>query len=257
MARNNKAPSIVAQMQEAPAPMQKASALPLSDTVEGQAPRKGRAIKPQASAASEGAKTSLKLSAIESEIVAAAREGFRGEAAGMTRDIAAIRAAAADGKACKTMQALYQSAVVAEILGFEACNIGLIRAQALFERGTKRTEEQDKAMNAARKRWSRRLVEAGIGAADNRGKPRGAKGHKGNAQEGKAPEAPKAPTQTVMIAPKGMTPPTLVTEADWVDHLHGLAAYLRTAQKKNAKAATHRVREVIAAFLKADAALKD
>jgi hypothetical protein len=70
-------------------------------------------------------------------------------------------------------------------------------------------------------------------------------------------QAGKAPTQTVLLAPKGMTPPTLANEAEWVDHLHGLAAYLRTAQRKNAKGATHRVRAVIAAFLKADAALKD
>lgn len=249
MARNTKAAPKAAPLQ--------ASDLPMSDKVEGQAPRKGRAIKPQESAAKEGAKTSIKLSAVELELVASAREGYRGEAAGVARDIAAIRAAAADGKACKTMQALFQAAIVAEVLGFEAGDIGLIRARALFERGTERTEAQDKAMNVARKRWSRRLIDAGIGAADNRGKPRGTKGRKDNAPASSKGEAPKAPTQTVMIAPKGMTPPSLMTEADWIDHLHGLAAYLRTAQKKNAKAATHRVREVIAAFLKADAALKD
>jgi hypothetical protein len=256
MARNTKAPSIVAQMQEAPAPMQKASALPLSDTVEGQAPRKGRAIKPQASAAA----SALKLSDIEREVIAAAREGFRSERAGMARDIAALQAAAKDGKACKTFADLYKAATVAELLGFEDNDLGVIRAQGLMQRGAKRDAGQKAAILAANARLSRRVKAAGLEAADKRGAKRILQGKTKAPKAAPAPakgEGAKAPTQTVMIAPKGMTPPTLVTEADWVDHLHGLAAYLRTAQKKNAKAATHRVREVIAAFLKADAALKD
>ena len=257
MARKTKAPSIIADMMGTAAPMQSASELPLSDTVEGKAPRKGRAIKSQESAATQ--LPDLKLSDIEREVVTAAREGFRSERAGMARDIAALQAAAKDGKACKTFADLYKAATVAELLGFEDGDWGIIRAGCLMERGAKRTDEQKAAILAANARLSRRVKAAGLEAADKRGAKRIVQGKTKAPKAAPAPakgEAPKAPTQTVMIAPKGMTPPSLMTEADWIEHLHGLAAYLRVAQKKNAKSASHRVRAVIAAFLKADAELK-
>jgi len=243
------------QITLAPVAPVKADAIPLGNAIGGQAPRKGRAIKDQTTAAA----TALKLSDIERAVVTAARAGFAGERDAMAKDVAALQAAAKDGKACKTYADLYKAAVVAEILGLEDSDLGLIRAQGIMARGAKRTADQKAAILAAANRLSRRIKAAGLEAADARGAKRIVQG-KTKAPKGKATapaQAGKAPTQTVLLAPKGMTPPTLANEAEWFDHLHGLAAYLRAAQRKNAKGATHRVRAVIAAFLKADAALKD
>lgn len=218
------------------------------------------ATKSQKSAAA----TALNLSTIERAVVSAARTGFASERGAMAADIAALQAAAKDGKACKTYADLYKAAVVAEILAYEADDVGLIRAQGLMAKGAKRDETEKAAIFAAANRLSRRIRAAGLEAANAAGKKRGTKAGL-TITKGKAPKAQAAtaaaPVTEKPAAPPVMQPrvtraPILANESEWVDHLAGLAAYLRAAQSKNAKAATARVRHAIAAYTKAVAELE-
>lgn len=213
------------------------------------------ATKSQKSAAA----TALNLSPIERAVVTAARTGFASERGAMAADIAALQAAAKDGKACKTYADLYKAAVVAEILAYEADDVGLIRAQGLMAKGAKRDATEQGAILAANARLSRRVKAAGLEAANAAGKKRGTKAGltitKGKAPKEKGATAPAAATEKPaappVMQPRAFRAPILATESDWTDHLVGLAAYLRAAQSKNAKAATARVRHAIAAFVKA------
>ena len=163
----------------------------------------------------------LALSAIEREVVDSVRAAIGSERTNMAREVAAMQAAAKDGTASKTYSDLYRAAVVAEILGYEAGDAGIVAAQALMKEGVKRTETEQLAILAAGNRLKRRLQAAGLASATPK-KARGAKTP--NAGKGKPKASPVRET------------PALENATEWAAFFTGIESMLQNVQRKNAEA---------------------
>lgn len=257
MARKTQKPAItLATAAAVTAAVRKAAGdILLENTAHGAKPAKG---KPAADSATKGA--TLHLNAAERAVAETARAGMVADTATMANDVAALQAAAKDGKACKTYAALFKAGVIAAILNLPEGDEGLCLAIATMSKGAKRTPHAQAAILAAANRLSRRVKAAGLEAANPSGKKRGAKGKPtagkpAAAAPAAAPAAPIKADAPPVMAPRTVRAPIIVSEHEWAAHISDLAAYLRTCQKKNAKPATARVRRCITAILNAEAAL--
>lgn len=162
----------------------------------------------------------LGLSVVEREVVNSVRDALLSEKENIAREIAAMQAAAKDGTASKTFSDLYRAAAVAEILGFEKGDAGIVKAQALMAEGVKREEKQQLAILAAGNRLARRLIAAGLASATPK-----------KARKPKAPKAPKEPKNSAV-----RETPTLANATDWAAFYTGIESLLQNAQRKNADA---------------------
>lgn len=164
----------------------------------------------------------LGLSAIEREVVDSVRTAIGTERANIAREVAAMQAAAKDGKASKTYSDLYRAATVAEILEFPAGDAGIAKAQELMAEGVKRSEKEQLAILAAGNRLTRRLQAAGLISATPK-KPRKNKGE----GKGKGGEGKNSPVRET---------PTLETPTEWAAFFTSIESALQNVQRKNADA---------------------
>jgi hypothetical protein len=178
--------------------------------------------------------------------------GSRADSATLANDCAMLKAYAVKGRVPDHIAKAYKAGVIAERLDLAQDAQTLALCMGLMERNAKRTDLQSAAILAANNRYSRRLSAAGLKGADDRGtgtKPPKADAPKADAPKADAPkaDAPKAD------APKADAPkvPHLVNLTDWQGLSAAYIATLKTAQRKNAKSATAKVRAYIAAIEKA------
>jgi hypothetical protein len=170
--------------------------------------------------------------------------GFNG-AKSAADERAILKKALVKGALPKDRARAYKIGAIAAIMGFANNDIGIGRAVAILDKPVKeRSKAETDAYNAAGNRLTRRLKEIDAGAADARGRKRGAQtGPKA------APAAPEnvvdAPAVPV-AAPKPVkggnpvtgplanaVPPYMATAGDWADLGATMAAFLVMTQKKN------------------------